>query len=373
MLQLAQGRNSSPEPRRTSWSNQVLMDICRFYAKGNCAFGTACRYEHVRPGESARNRTGGVDQPLSRQEEQQLELEEERVDPYDEQPCTFRQLREKYFGLYSEVDMRKYWQSEMKPTGNARPTLRAVTAADNRGNRNVCKFFLQGSCNFGDSCRNLHVVDVAQLDGDPAHSSQPTPGCGSSAALHAFEDEGQDALDLGVGPPPFPPPPPSASGSSHSPQDRWSRRARAGEDAECGICFESIRTKGERFGMLENCACAFCLSCIRSWRKQKEQQDKVNLRMCPLCRNESFFVVPCESLIMDPAEKTRAIEKYKHQMSLVPCQAFDYGRGKCPFGSSCFYAHLNPDGTRYNPAPVRKMVGMSGTQVIGEVKLSDFF
>merc|ERR1711920_533656 len=94
--------------------------------------------------------------------------------------------------------------------------------------------------------------------------------------------------------------------------------------------------------------------------------------MCPLCRNESFFVVPCDHLILDPEDKARAIESYKHQMSLVPCQAFDYGRGKCPFGSSCFYAHLNPDGTRYNPAPVRKMVGVGGTQIIGDVKLSDF-
>jgi len=272
--------------------------------------------------------------------------------------------------------MRKYWQNEMQPTGNARPALRAVSAADNRGSRSVCKFFLNGSCNFGDSCRNLHVVDVAQLDGDPAVSSQSAAGGISS---HEVDIDREDPLDLVGGLPPFPPPPSAASGSQ-SPQelqrareDRWSRRARAGEDAECGICFESIRSKGEKFGMLENCACAFCLNCIRSWRKQKEQQDKVNLRMCPLCRNESFFVVPCDSLIMDGVEKSRAVEKYKHQMSLVPCQAFDYGRGKCPFGSSCFYAHLNPDGTRYNPAPVRKMMGMSGTQVIGEVKLSDFF
>mmetsp|Transcript_44578 Transcript_44578/g.103052 ORF Transcript_44578/g.103052 Transcript_44578/m.103052 type:complete len:352 (-) Transcript_44578:551-1606(-) len=350
------------------------MEICRFYAKGSCAFGTACRYEHVRPGER---------RPAAHsasQQEQQIELEEERLDPYDEQPCTFRQLRDKYFGLYSEVEMRKYWQSEMKPTGNSRPALRAVSAAESKGSRSVCKFFLQGSCNFGDSCRNLHVVDVAQLDGDPA--VPPGRGLASAAQFSEESQQGQQSAEEAAGDvPPFPPPPepePQRSGEdrwsrrTRVNEDRWSRRARAGDDAECGICFESIRAKGERFGMLENCACAFCLSCIRAWRKQKEQQDRVNLRMCPLCRNESFFVVPCDSLVLDPHEKSKAIENYKRQMSLVPCQAFDYGRGKCPFGSSCFYAHLNPDGTRYNPAPVRKMVGMSGTQVIGEVKLSDF-
>merc|ERR1719456_798728 len=75
------------------------------------------------------------------------------------------------------------------------------------------------------------------------------------------------------------------------------------------------RKKGERFGMLESCDHAFCLSCIRSWRKQREQQDRVNLRMCPVCRNESFFVIPCERLIVDLSEKALAIEDYKRQMA----------------------------------------------------------
>jgi len=334
------------------------MEVCRYYAKGNCTFGTACRYEHRRPGERPAAAAGSSRAAAGGQEEQQLELEEERVDPYDQQPCTFRQLREKYFGLYSEVEMRKYWKDEMQPTGNSRPALRAVSSNDTRGAREVCKFFLKNQCTFGDSCRNLHVVDVAQLDGDPDLPQGRRAPIGPPTTVR------EEDLDVQR------PPPPPASGSQG--EDRWSRRARAGDDAECGICFETIRSKGERFGMLESCACAFCLSCIRSWRRQKEQQDRVNLRMCPLCRNESFFVVPCDRLILDPQEKSRAIEAYKRQMSSVPCQAFDYGRGKCPFGSSCFYAHLNPDGTRYNPAPARKMVGMGGTQIIGEVKLSDF-
>lgn len=334
------------------------MEVCRYYLKGNCAFGTACRLQHSRPGET------GVAAPSPAPAEQQLELEEERIDPYDDEPCTYRQLREKYFGIYSEVDMRKYWQTDCRPTGNSRPALRPSTAKDSRSSREVCKYFLKGSCNFGESCRHLHVTDVAQLDGDVVISAPSRGGTSEESRRDASSTQRATGSNSQPGRPQHPPPPPPGCNS---------RGRAAAEDAECGICFESITDKGERFGMLENCACAFCLSCIRSWRKQKEQQDRVNLRMCPLCRNESFFVVPCEDLIVDPQEKSTAIEKYKHQMSLVPCQAFDYGRGKCSFGSSCFYAHLNPDGSRYNPAPVRKMVGIDGTQVIGEVKLSDFF
>lgn len=84
-------------------------------------------------------------------------------------------------------------------------------------------------------------------------------------------------------------------------------------------------------------------------------------------------MIPCDRLIIDPSEKAQAIENYKREMSEIPCKAFDYGRGKCQLGTSCFYAHLNPDGSRYIPKPARKMEGASGSLVIGEVKLSDFF
>merc|ERR1719330_1895385 len=135
------------------------------------------------------------------------------------------------------------------------------------------------------------------------------------------------------------------------------------DDPECGICFESIRKKGDH---------AFCLTCIRSWRKQREQQDRQNLRLCPVCRNESFFVVPCDDIFLDPSEKSRAIEAYKNEMARIPCKLFDYGKGKCPFGTSCFYAHLNPAGTRFIPAPLRWRNGADGSEVIGDVKLSEW-
>lgn len=144
------------------------------------------------------------------------------------------------------------------------------------------------------------------------------------------------------------------------------------EFSECGICFENVRRRGERFGMLENCDHAFCLSCIRGWRREREQ-DKQNLRLCPVCRNESFYVIPCDTIVLDPPEKKRIIDQYKQEMGRIPCKLFDYGRGTCPFGTSCFYAHLNPDGTRYIPPPLKWLRGAEGSEVKSEVKLSDFF
>lgn len=159
----------------------------------------------------------------------------------------------------------------------------------------------------------------------------------------------------------------------HVPDDHVGSAILHGEEVECGICFESVGKKDGRFGMLESCDHAFCLSCIRSWRREREQQDRQNLRLCPVCRNESFFVIPVDKLLLDPEEKRRAIEQYKNEMGRIPCKMFDYGRGDCPFGTSCFYAHLNPDGTRFVPAPLKWMLGAEGSEVKGQVKLSDFF
>ena len=348
------------------------MDVCRHFARGNCAFGSACRQAHIGSAKPAQ------------QEEQRLELEEERIDGYDDEPCTFRQLREKYFGQYSEYDMRQYWQNEMRPTGNSRPALRVVSK-DDGGNRVICRYFMQGSCTYGESCRNLHVLDVAQLDGDaPPSPPQRAVPCGATTGTLLELDAESIALPQlpqrsPAGAPPRQPIGPGTSASGYQQHDGLPqpgvprpRMTLGAEQDECGICFDSISNKGEKYGMLENCDHAFCLSCIRSWRKQKEQQDRANLRRCPVCRNESFFVVPCENPIIDVDQKAAAVVKYKKQMSAVPCKAFDYGRGKCALGTSCFYAHLNPDGTRFKPLPVRKMEGASGRMVHGDVKLSDF-
>jgi E3 ubiquitin-protein ligase makorin len=353
-----------------------MTEPCRFFAQGSCAFGSACRFAHVGPKDKAAPPRKAPAVPVS---------QEQKIDPYDESRLTFAQLEEKYAGQYDEQELKEYWRYDMLPLIGEQ--LAPIVAKADRGQREVCRFFLSGGCTFGDACRNLHVIDVADLDEDAPKTLEPQArppealgeAAGPSPLTHGpRKTEGycdpQELAALPLGPWP------SAASRSRRPGPAAAgaigqgRKAPAEvDDAECVICTESIKKRGERFGMLESCDHAFCLSCIRAWRKQREHQDKANLRMCPVCRKQSFFVIPCDRLITDPSEKERTIEAYKHQMSEVPCKAFDYGRGKCPLGTSCFYAHLNPDGSRYIAQPRRKMEGANGSLVVGEVKLSDFF
>jgi E3 ubiquitin-protein ligase makorin len=74
------------------------------------------------------------------------------------------------------------------------------------------------------------------------------------------------------------------------------------------------------------------------------------------------------------------IKAYKEQMNKKPCRYFTHHEGNdeaslqsCPFGSSCFYAHLKRDGTPLTPPRLRTRVGEEGrVEVVQEVKLSDF-
>lgn len=349
------------------------MEVCRFFAQGRCAFGTACRLVHEQPvgaGPAPPPRRqpppqapppppqqevwSGYDEQAWEQEEavgdtreaemkekrkidkamREIEALEERLNRGERlQNNQLKKLEKKQEYTQRLVVLEELLSRQPEPVeappvpaqwasqGYAPPP---PSSSQSRAGppAPVCRHFLAGRCSFGSACQNSHFVEDRALQCGPPQRKKLEP---------SFDPE----------------------------------------DPECGICFESIRKKGERFGILESCDHAFCLTCIRSWRKQREQQDRQNLRLCPVCRNESYFVIPCDDIFLDPDEKLRVIQAYKNELGRIPCRAFDYGKGKCPFGTSCFYAHLNPDGTRYVPPALRWRCGADGNEVINEVKLSD--
>lgn len=71
---------------------------------------------------------------------------------------------------------------------------------------------------------------------------------------------------------------PVEQGAAAAPLPAAALRARS-EAVVCGICMERVSEKAlpeERlFGILPNCSHAFCLGCIRTWRRSRDFQSAV--------------------------------------------------------------------------------------------------
>jgi E3 ubiquitin-protein ligase makorin len=56
----------------------------------------------------------------------------------------------------------------------------------------------------------------------------------------------------------------------------------------------------------------------------------------------------------------------------VPCRHFAFGEGVCPFGSSCFYAHVDRLGRPVDVAGPRIAAGAAGAAPLPSYRLSDY-
>jgi hypothetical protein len=80
-----------------------------------------------------------------------------------------------------------------------------------------------------------------------------------------------------------------------------------------------------------------------AWRT--EGSDEVSSRrVCPTCRKDSDYVVPSRVLPASKEQKEELLRSYKERLAKIPCRNWEGELGSCPFGSDCFYAHLDDDG-----------------------------
>lgn len=134
----------------------------------------------------------------------------------------------------------------------------------------LCRFFVAGACKFGSKCRYIHALPTA--------------------------DGGIEEVESAVIVP-----------------------RRPSEPVECGICFDAA--PGAVYGLLSHCNCKFCLTCIRGWRKEGIQvsRDSEQVRLCPLCRTQSYFVIPSREHVSGEA-KDKLVDAYKTSLSRKPCK-----------------------------------------------------
>lgn len=105
---------------------------------------------------------------------------------------------------------------------------------------------------------------------------------------------------------------------------------------------------GKKFGILDGCNHTFCLKCIREWRSTYDKKtSKHHFRTCPLCRRNSYLVIPSDYTVESAVEKEQLLEEYREVVKEIPCKHFNKGTGECPFRNSCNYRHALPNGELY--------------------------
>ncbi|KAJ8047756.1 putative E3 ubiquitin-protein ligase makorin-1 [Holothuria leucospilota] len=109
---------------------------------------------------------------------------------------------------------------------------------------------------------------------------------------------------------------------------------------KCAICHEDFlkSSNPRRFGILPNCGHVFCLPCLRTSRKI-EGATKQQRRRCPICREESDFVVPSVYYIDGYTGRESLVQNYKRNCGKKPCKYEEQRIGSCSRGADCHYNH----------------------------------
>ncbi|XP_073431678.1 uncharacterized protein [Dendrobates tinctorius] len=105
----------------------------------------------------------------------------------------------------------------------------------------------------------------------------------------------------------------------HSKRENSGIQYERSKDVVCGICMDKVYDKqivqDRVFGILPNCSHAYCVGCIKRWRKTRDFQHEV-IKGCPQCRVKSSYFIPHRYWIEDTDEKVQLIEDFKEKTGL---------------------------------------------------------
>lgn len=244
---------------------------------------------------------------------------------------------------------------------------------------NICNFYHKGTCTYGDQCKYGHTKEVSEVQ--PPDLSESDAGVNASVAT---EISGIGGFEVG-----------ESSGCKNMPDNNCneddirsfypsnqslstidadggcqlgeecpqldgdrSEALKLSQQIECSVCLERVLSKTtaeeRQFGILSDCDHAFCIMCIRSWRRRFQRLASGGIsptRTCPVCRRFSFFVIPSKVWYTSREEKMEIIDNYKAKLRSIDCKHFDSGNGICPFRTNCFYKHtVQPGSVLWNAA-----------------------
>ncbi|EDO30911.1 predicted protein [Nematostella vectensis] len=322
---------------------------CKYYLKGTCSYGKACRYDHVKPTGSEQHTRFSAPKPVTLKSNK------------DKQELKMVTLGKPKAGISRTIPPKNWAEAPefipaegacFQPLSYSEAAMTNVEIAANDGftveeaAETLCPYITAELCSNESACPYIHLLKCDM--------------CGE-ACMHPNDENQQkehrrECLE------------------SHEKDMEHSFAIQRSENVTCAVCLDVVMSKPKqserRFGILPNCIHAFCLECIRKWRKASHAEKKV-VRACPICRTPSGYVVPSGVWVEEKAEKDKLIADYKSALGAKPCKYFREGKGTCPFGSSCFYKHAYPDGTIAVEKP-RKFNTADGVKLAQRFSLWDF-
>ena len=189
----------------------------------------------------------------------------------------------------------------------------------------LCMFFIDGSCRYGESCKFIHGLVC--------------PLC-NKACL--FQDD-------------------SAQNEKHNKSCRLKFEIEECKDLACALCKQRIVENGLKFGILPECMDVLCVPCLKDYRAATSKAE------CPICRAPAQILIPSHSFPQTPERKQEMTEGFMHKMSRIPCKYF-YANGTCKYGEQCrFHHNFDADttgsskGTPTQRSPSPPSIGSSST------------
>lgn len=281
---------------------------CIFFERGTCKFGDTCRYSH---------------EELAPPEGTALAKTSLKV--------SVKSHEDNWADAVEFVPGSSYKPRNIDSYSNTVGTKNAETKVESEPDptNELCPYNMLGDCRYKENCLLVHGL-LCEMCGlkilHPENKEQQRKHKEECVSIH--EEDMNESFKLAKN-----------------------------QDISCGICMEKVVEKAlekdRKFGILENCNHAFCLSCIRKWRQAKSFKSSV-VKACPECRVASTFVTPSDYFIENKEEKEALIKGYKDHLSEKPCMYFKKGKGRCPFGVKCFYLHVYEDGTKQDRTKPQK-------------------
>ncbi|XP_077983434.1 putative E3 ubiquitin-protein ligase makorin-1 [Glandiceps talaboti] len=334
---------------------------CKYYLRGQCFYGDRCRFDHIRPNPTKTPQTSLKPASVSSKTSEDSNTSMITLKKGSEMPDLDKleeDMKGKGINMADVVDAAEFVPGQpyrgsipssysAAITGKSSPST-SKTGKDCGEQKLLCPYAIFGTCRYGENCKYLHgnTCDM----------------CGK-ACLHPDDPDQNEKHNL-------------ECIAEHERNMEISFAIQQSKEKTCGICMEVVLEKTDvkerKFGILSECNHIYCLSCIRKWRSAKQFERKI-VRACPECRIPSNFVTPSDFWVESKEEKEKLIEGYKSVLSTKDCKYFDKGCGNCPFGASCFYAHIFPDGTKEEPK-IRRYENADGERhILDTVRLWDFF